>query len=65
MASTFPLQGLGLNVCEQKAYLMIQYNNNNNNLITSRALFTFTDQQRLTNKKTTVKFKFVKLITCT
>ena len=23
-------------------------NNNNNNLITSRALFTFTDQQRLT-----------------
>ena len=50
MASTFPLQGLGLNVCEKKTYLMIRYNNNNNNnnLITSRALFTFTDQQRLT-----------------
>ena len=49
MASTFPLQGLGLNVCEKKAYLMIQYNNNNNNnLITSRALFTFTDHQCLT-----------------
>ena len=47
MASTFPLQGLGLNVCEKKTYLMIQYNNNNNNnnLITSRALFTFTDQK--------------------
>ena len=37
---------------------MVSYNNNNNNLITSRALFTFTDQQRL-------KFRFVKLITCT
>ena len=48
MASTFPLQGLGLNVCEKKAYLMIQYNNNNNNLITSRALFTFTDHKCLT-----------------
>ena len=34
-------------------------NNNNNNLITSRALFTFTDQQLLTTQKTTIKFKFV------
>ena len=54
MASTFPLQGLGLNVCEKKTYLMIGYNNNNNNnnnnnLITSRLLFTFTDQQHLTS----------------
>ena len=29
-------------------YSTTSYNNNNNNLITSRALFTFTDQQRLT-----------------
>ena len=40
-------------------------NNNNNNLKTSRALFAFTDQQHLTTKKNKIKFKFVKLITCT
>ena len=36
-------------------------NFNSNDLITSRALFTFTDQQRFTNSITT-KFKIVKLI---
>ena len=60
MASTFPLQGLGLNVCEKKTYLMIQYNNNNNNLITSRALFTFTDHQCLTTLKNYNKIQIFK-----
>ena len=39
--------------------------NNNNNLITSRALFPFTDQQRLTTQKNYNIIQVCKLITCT